>query len=82
MSTASDIFNTIAGSQEQARFKAQNWTGTFEEYLEVVEAKPLVAQATLQGGLVYVFVSDMSQSSLDELRKSLLTTSSSLAPAA
>ncbi|MEM7248777.1 MAG: serine protein kinase, partial [Acidobacteriota bacterium] len=42
------MFNNIAKSQDQARFKTQNWTGSFEEYLAIVQARPEVTRTAYQ----------------------------------
>src|SRR5262249_56129205 len=45
---SSPLFDLVHHTLTRERFAALHWTGTFQEYLELVEAHPLVARNAWQ----------------------------------
>ena len=48
MTDGETLFNLVHTEREQTRFKTLNWEGTFQDYLAILEERPLVARNAWQ----------------------------------
>jgi serine protein kinase len=48
MSDGRNIIELIAQRQDRDQFRRKNWVGTFDEYLDIIRAKPEVARSAYQ----------------------------------
>ena len=48
MGNSNDIITFVAGRQDREQFRRKNWTGTFEEYLDLVRQNPKVTRTAYQ----------------------------------
>ena len=48
MASGSEIISLVSDRQDRDQFRRKNWTGTFEEYLDIVRENPLVTRTAYQ----------------------------------
>ncbi|ADB16900.1 putative serine protein kinase, PrkA [Pirellula staleyi DSM 6068] len=72
MNVGHSIISLVANRQDLEQFRKKNWTGTFEEYLDLVRTSPLVARNAFQRvyDMIQSYGSDVYEESRGERRVS------------
>ena len=67
MSNGSDIISMVGQQQDLSRFRRKNWTGSFEEYLDIVRKQPEVTRSAYER--VYDMILSYGIDSYEESRE-------------
>lgn len=72
MTVGRSIISLVASRQDLDQFRKKNWTGTFEEYLDLVRTSPLVARNAFERvyDMIQSYGSDVYEESRGERRVS------------